>query len=305
MHRSLLLSVCVVVFLVQAAAAIITQVEVSPAEPRSHDSVTLTVTGYFPDGCWTVTGIDLTHAGFDIAVDIHALDEWYPTRFCPLFIVDYAQSFELGMLPAGTYAVTVHESVTSLRDPGDLEPSQFVVTGGFHPPEAAIPLSPSGNSIVYDVCPAFLWATSSDEDPDDTVHYDLQVSSDAGFSSPYAVHDLFDTSWRVADPLEIGTQYWWRVLSCDRYDLEALSGLALLRTYLPGDVNGTWSITTGDIVKLVGIVFKGDTLSVPECAARMDGDLLVNSTDVIYLVNHVFKSGPAPAVNCDSGAQVR
>lgn len=66
-------------------------------------------------------------------------------------------------------------------------------------------------------------------------------------------------------------------------------------THRAGDVdgNGSWSLT--DIVGLVNIVFKSATKPTPLCRADANGSGgNPTLTDIIYLVNKVFKSGPNP-----------
>lgn len=62
-----------------------------------------------------------------------------------------------------------------------------------------------------------------------------------------------------------------------------------------GDVNSSGSITSSDIIALVNYVFKsGNDLA----CANSTGDVNclggVTSSDIIFLVNYVFKGGPAP-----------
>jgi len=66
---------------------------------------------------------------------------------------------------------------------------------------------------------------------------------------------------------------------------------------LTGDVNNDRVLTASDIIGLVNYVFKGGAEPYPFAAT---GDVncsgSVTSSDIIELVNHVFKGGPAP---CD------
>ena len=68
---------------------------------------------------------------------------------------------------------------------------------------------------------------------------------------------------------------------------------------LTGDVNETRSITSADIISLLGYVFRGKATPMP-CAAAGDVncDGRVNSADVIYMVNHVFKGLEPPCNVC-------
>jgi hypothetical protein len=70
-----------------------------------------------------------------------------------------------------------------------------------------------------------------------------------------------------------------------------------------GDVNGSNTITSADIIYLVGYVFKGGPQPQP-CIAAGDVNCsgTVTSADIIYLVGYVFKGGAAPCDACTSAA---
>ena len=66
-----------------------------------------------------------------------------------------------------------------------------------------------------------------------------------------------------------------------------------------GDVNESGSINSADIIYLVNFVFKGGP--EPMCNSTQ-GDVncngVTNSADIIFLVNFVFKGGPPPPSSC-------
>ena len=68
---------------------------------------------------------------------------------------------------------------------------------------------------------------------------------------------------------------------------------------MTGDLNFTQSLTSADIIAMVGLVFKGAPPPEP-CWAAADfncsGD--VTSSDIISIVNHVFKGGNGPCNVC-------
>ncbi len=66
-------------------------------------------------------------------------------------------------------------------------------------------------------------------------------------------------------------------------------------SYKPCDVDGsgTWSLT--DIIKLVGMVYKGGAKPSPLCRADCNASgSSPTLPDIVYLVNKVFKGGPNP-----------
>jgi C1A family cysteine protease len=67
---------------------------------------------------------------------------------------------------------------------------------------------------------------------------------------------------------------------------------------LCGDANGDSDINVGDAVYLINYVFKGGPAPDPECAGDANGDGNTNVGDAVHLINFVFKSGPAPLEGC-------
>jgi len=61
-----------------------------------------------------------------------------------------------------------------------------------------------------------------------------------------------------------------------------------------GDVNKDGNINLSDIIFLVNYVFKGAAAPDPQYLGDVNGDLAVDLGDIIYLVNFIFKGGPPP-----------
>jgi len=175
----------------------------------------------------------------------------------------------------------------------------FFVNAVDEPPTQSLLYGPSDASIVYSTAPLFEWSTASDPDPNDNLSYQFEIAVNSLFSGALEVSAITDTAYTLFTPLELTTRYWWRVLSQDPDSLETTSLAAQFRIYQPGDVNKSWDVTSADIITLVGYVFKGQSLDVPECAGIVDGDSVVTSADIIYLVNYVFKAGPEPGAGCE------
>ena len=298
MLRNLIIALVATLVLYTPVPAYITQVSVTPANPEVGDSVQLVVEGYFSDGCWAVQGVELQVNGFEIDVAVNAVDTWLPAHACVLIIIPYGATFKLGQLAPGAYTVTVHEAVSSLRSYGDQEIVPFTVGGPYSPPTASEPIAPKGDFILYDSRPGFIWTSSTDTDPDDTVRYDLEISPDAYFISPMTEGDLSDTIEFCSASLDVETAYWWRLMSRDRFGLVTTSATAQFRMYKPGDLNESWTVTSADLVTMINYVFKGGALTVPACAGMVYGNDTINTSDILWVVNYLYKSGPKPEAGC-------
>ena len=69
--------------------------------------------------------------------------------------------------------------------------------------------------------------------------------------------------------------------------------------YIPGDLNFDGQTNLSDLIWLVNYVFKGGPPPDPELSiGDVNADCKVNLADIIYYVNYVFKSGPQPKVGC-------
>jgi len=67
--------------------------------------------------------------------------------------------------------------------------------------------------------------------------------------------------------------------------------------YVPGDVTMDGVVNSADVVYLINYLFKGGhSPDIPE-SGDVNGDEQINSADVVYLINYLFKGGPPP-VEC-------
>ncbi len=65
-------------------------------------------------------------------------------------------------------------------------------------------------------------------------------------------------------------------------------------SYVCGDANGDGAVSVGDPVYLVNYVFKGGPAPDPLEGGDANCDGSVNVGDAVYLINYVFRSGPVP-----------
>lgn len=64
--------------------------------------------------------------------------------------------------------------------------------------------------------------------------------------------------------------------------------------FICGDANRDGGVSVGDVVFLVGYIFKGGAAPNPLDIADSDGDGAVTVADVVHMINYIFKGGPPP-----------
>jgi hypothetical protein len=68
---------------------------------------------------------------------------------------------------------------------------------------------------------------------------------------------------------------------------------------LCGDVNGDGVVNVGDALYILNYLFKGGPAPIPSlCVGDVNNDDMVNVGDALYILNWLFKGGPPPDPNC-------
>jgi len=70
--------------------------------------------------------------------------------------------------------------------------------------------------------------------------------------------------------------------------------------FVCGDAGMDYQLNIGDAVYLINFIFKDGPAPDPLCVGDANGDEEANVGDAVYLINHVFKGGPAPVEDCCS-----
>ena len=83
--------------------------------------------------------------------------------------------------------------------------------------------------------------------------------------------------------------------SLDSLKVSVRKARAMVATYINGDANGDKVVNVTDVIYLINYLFKGGSAPVPVSAGDVNCDGYVNVTDVVYLINYLFKGGPKPA----------
>ncbi|KPJ59376.1 MAG: hypothetical protein AMJ46_11620 [Latescibacteria bacterium DG_63] len=156
------------------AEANIQEVGVVPPQPSMCDSVSFHVTGYFTDGCWHYDGYDVTilpTMGPFTAYMMRILCHREDGAACPLVIVPYEVSHDLGTLSPGPYTLLVVEvdsqDSTTFYDQRGIS---FSVSESCGPVEPCVlpgftPSQQGCNAVVYPGRPGFLTVTLTNSMP--------------------------------------------------------------------------------------------------------------------------------------------
>jgi M6 family metalloprotease-like protein len=134
----------------------------------------------------------------------------------------------------------------------------------------------------------------SDPNPGEQLRYDLYVSTSPAFHPDSTV--VYDSllSSQFTDTLQIA-RYFWKVRaynsSIEKWSDQTWTFLSAMR----GDANGDKKLSVSDVVCLINYLFKGGFPPVPELSVGdVNCDGLLNVSDVVYLINYLFKGGPPP-----------
>lgn len=77
-----------------------------------------------------------------------------------------------------------------------------------------------------------------------------------------------------------------------------IDNVEVYETFLCGDANADGTADIGDAIYIINYVFKNGPAPVPPQAADVNCDGNTNVADAVYLINYIFKSGPAPCAAC-------
>ena len=132
----------------------------------------------------------------------------------------------------------------------------------------------------------------------------IYVNDSLVWLNPY-VSDNIDTRWQFQD-IDISAYADFNPSVRVRYELHSDEGLHLggwniddfaivgISIYILGDANNDKKLNVSDVIYLINYLFKGGAEPVPVEAGDANCDGHNNVSDVIYLINYLFKGGPEP-----------
>jgi hypothetical protein len=158
-------------------------------------------------------------------------------------------------------------------------------------------LSPPDQQTVSVYPFHFDWVSSFDLNGD-SVFYRVYIDMDSTFSSADSSVFITDTSWTCTISLKDSTNYFWKVKAFDNKGGASYSeqtwSFFLVLPFMYGDANGDGVINVVDVVYLINYLFISGPAPDPIQAGDVNCDGFVNVTDVVYLINYLFIDGPPP-----------
>lgn len=178
------------------------------------------------------------------------------------------------------------------------EISTFFVDAINDPPAAFDLVSPVDGTVIYDQTPILDWDDAVDPDPAGTItSYSLALAIDSafGFSTTYSgiPNSLF-----LAHQLPYGARYWWRVTAFDNRGGQRTTEAWAFVVPAPGDVNADLRFNVTDVVMLIDIVFRGSTGPEGLLTTDVNGDCVIDVRDIVVLIGYMFRAAPLPGVVC-------
>lgn len=175
------------------------------------------------------------------------------------------------------------------------ETAAFWVNGINQPPSPSSLVAPDSGAVISDTTVAFAWTAATDDDPYDRIRYTLMYATSPTFAGAVTISDLDTTSHTLAEPPDPGL-YYWKVISADMFGASTASFQVYTFIYnvMSGDANGNGLIEVGDAVFIVNYVFRNGPAPVPYASGDANCDGTVDVADAVYLINYIFRKGPPP-----------
>jgi hypothetical protein len=156
----------------------------------------------------------------------------------------------------------------------------------------AVPQMPSGPT-VGETGVEYSFSTSTIDPEEDSIFYwlDWGDGTGSGWLGPFLSGDTCRVSNSWSDPETCDV----RVKAKDTYDHQSDWSEALVITlYARGDCSGDGIINVGDVLYLINYLYKNGPAPLPFWTGDVNGDREINLADVVYLINYLFRQGPDP-----------
>jgi hypothetical protein len=113
---------------------------------------------------------------------------------------------------------------------------------------------------------------------------------------------LIDSLGRITliQPMYVDSSFVLRIVAEDYWG-NADTLIYVNSPFVCGDCTGDDMVAAGDIVYLIGYLFRGGAPPQPLCIGDANCNGMVESGDVVYLIGYLFRFGPPPCPDCCAG----
>jgi hypothetical protein len=261
-----------------------------PMDPRLITPSDSLVTQDVSDFSWATSWKqDQDRYRFELATDID---------FTSVVVSDLPDTPAVALssqLPEGMYYWRVKTFTTAFDDSSAYSPVRWFYLDRT-PPAVPLLLYPPDGTIDNVALPTFEWMEDSSEA---MPTYTFEVATDPAFGAGDILEsasglDLW--SYTVTDSLPDGVPVYWRVTITDMAGNSTVSPVReyTFLDFVCGDLNGSGTVNISDISYLVDYLFRGGPAPVLDAAANMDGSPGLTVSDLSYVVDFLFRGGPAP-----------
>ncbi len=157
-----------------------------------------------------------------------------------------------------------------------------------YPPNTPAVLQPGDSAILVNPNTSLSWS-GGDPNYFDQLVYDVYFDT---ANPPQLVNSQSATTYNPGT-MEYGTTYYWQIMASDA-DTSITSPIWSFTTISLGDCNRDAQVNISDVIYLVNYLFKYGPAPNPAEVGDVDCSGSITVSDVIYLINYFFKGGPAP-----------
>ena len=177
----------------------------------------------------------------------------------------------------------------------------FWVDGIPQPPTAPVLNPIAGDTMeLFTMLPTITWTGSTDPDPQDVVHYKLELAQNPSFTAPTIKDNIPGTTVTLIDSLLFGKHYYWRVSAVDKTNLATVSTPGReFWTWQLGDINHSHVTDAADLSALVSYLTGGAAVIRPHKVGDLTGNCGVDATDLSTLVSYLTGGSATLKPGCE------
>ncbi|HVP37295.1 MAG TPA: dockerin type I domain-containing protein [Terriglobales bacterium] len=158
------------------------------------------------------------------------------------------------------------------------------------PPDVPCNPVPEDKAVVLDLYSDLNWS-GGDSNYFDKVTYDVYF----GRTNPPPFVVTQTSTTYDPDLIETGRTYYWRIVSRNNQGDSTAGPVWSFFFIARGDCDGNGNINVADLLYLINYLFRSGPAPHPIKVADVDCDDYETVNDVVYLINYLFKSGIPPA----------